>query len=194
MKQFRPCLLGRAFTLMTDHASLQWLSVQKMESLLCHWALAMQEHSFDIVYCKGTENTNVDSLSHNPVSDSQIVAIASSQSITADIQRAQLNDLVIKQIHDTLSNLPNTKPTNSIWTQPLFKRYLQIWHQLPIVDGVVCLPHIATSLGYLNNLLQYHYYQTPYTSQQSISHIIFPHPGIKGLLKGYDDFNKLLIG
>ena len=46
--------------------------------------------------------------------------------------------LVIKQIHDTLSNSPNTKPTNSMWMQPLFKRYLQIWHQLSIVDGVVC--------------------------------------------------------
>ena len=80
---------------MTDHAPLQWLSAQKMEGLLCCWALAMQEHSFDIVYCKGTENTNADSLSHNPVSDSQRVTITSSQSITADIQRAQLNYLVI---------------------------------------------------------------------------------------------------
>ena len=138
MKQFRHYLLGRAFTLMTDHTPLQWLSAQKMEGLLCRWALAMQEQSFDIVYRKGTENTNADSLSRNPVSDSQVVAITSLQSITDDIQRAQLNDLVIKQIYDTLSNLRNTKPTNSMWTQPVFKRYLQIWHQLSIVDGVVC--------------------------------------------------------
>ena len=80
-----------------------------MEGLLCRWALAMQEHSFDIVYRKGTENTNADSLSRNPVSDSQVVGITTSQSITDDIQRAQLNDLVIKQIHDTLP-----KPTNSM--------------------------------------------------------------------------------
>ena len=88
MKQFRHYLLSRAFTLMTDHAPLQWLSAQKMEGLLCRWALAMQEHSFDIVYHKGTENTNADSLSCNPVSDSPVVAITSSQSITDDIQRA----------------------------------------------------------------------------------------------------------
>ena len=88
MKQFRHHLLGRAFTLMTDHAPLQWLSAQKMEGLLCRWALAMQEHSFDIAYRKGTENTNADSLSRNLVSDSQVVAITSSQSITDDIQRA----------------------------------------------------------------------------------------------------------
>ena len=114
MKQFCHYLFGRSFTLMTDHAPLQWLSAQKMEGLLCCWALAMQEHSFNIVHCKGTENTNADSLSRNPVSDLQTVAITSSQSITTDIQTAQLNDLVIKQIHDALSNSPSTKPTNSM--------------------------------------------------------------------------------
>ena len=46
MKQFRHYLLGRTFQLMTDHAPLQWLAVQKMEGLLCRWALAIQEFSF----------------------------------------------------------------------------------------------------------------------------------------------------
>ena len=39
MKQFRHYLLGRSFQLVTDHAPLQWLSAQKMEGLLCRWAL-----------------------------------------------------------------------------------------------------------------------------------------------------------
>ena len=41
MKQFRHYLLGRPFELLTDHSPLQWLSSQKMEGLLCRWALAM---------------------------------------------------------------------------------------------------------------------------------------------------------
>ena len=49
MKQFRHYLLGRPFQLMTDHASLQWLTAQKMEGLLCRWALAMGEYDFDIL-------------------------------------------------------------------------------------------------------------------------------------------------
>ena len=47
MKQFRHYLLGRPFQLMTNHASLQWLSAQKMEGLLCRWALAMEEYNFE---------------------------------------------------------------------------------------------------------------------------------------------------
>ena len=48
---------------MTDHAPLQWLSAQKMEGMLCRWALAMQEFSFDISYRKGSLNGNADALS-----------------------------------------------------------------------------------------------------------------------------------
>ena len=43
--------------------SLQWLSDQKMEGILCRWALAMQEFSFEISYCKGSLNGNADALS-----------------------------------------------------------------------------------------------------------------------------------
>ena len=52
MKQFRHYLLRGTFQLMTDHAPLQWLGEQKMEGLLCRWALAIQEFSFEIVYRK----------------------------------------------------------------------------------------------------------------------------------------------
>ena len=45
-KQFCHYLLGRHFTLYTDHNPLLWLSAQKMEGLLCRWALALQEFNF----------------------------------------------------------------------------------------------------------------------------------------------------
>ena len=108
MKQFRHYLLGHFFTLMTDHAPLQWLSAQKMESLLQRWALAMQEYALDIVYRKGAENTNADSLSRNPVSVPASVAVTSSQPVFTDIQAAQLEDPVVKQLHSGLSS--SSKP------------------------------------------------------------------------------------
>ena len=63
MKQFRHYLLGhyllgRKFQLLTDHAPLQWLSAQKMEGLLCRWALTIQEYDFHIAYRKGSLNGN----------------------------------------------------------------------------------------------------------------------------------------
>ena len=66
LKQFRHYLLRRSFTLVTDHASLQWLSAQKMEGLLCRWALALQEYDFQIMYRKGSQNGTCHSvLIHN---------------------------------------------------------------------------------------------------------------------------------
>ena len=63
MKQFRRYQLGRTFQLMTDHAPLQWLGEQKVEGLLCRWALEIQGFSFEIVYRKGSTNGNADALS-----------------------------------------------------------------------------------------------------------------------------------
>lgn len=63
LKQFRHYLLGKKFKLVTDHAPLQWLSAQKMEGMLCRWALAMQEFTFDISYRNGSLNGNADALS-----------------------------------------------------------------------------------------------------------------------------------
>ena len=50
LKQFLHYLLGKSFWLYTDHAPLQWLAEQKMEGMLFHWAFAMQEYTFKIVY------------------------------------------------------------------------------------------------------------------------------------------------
>ena len=63
MKQLRHYLLGRPFKLVTDHKPLQWRSAQKMEGLLCRWALRMQEFEFTVEYCCGDQNVNADFLS-----------------------------------------------------------------------------------------------------------------------------------
>ena len=60
LKQY---LIERSFNLVTDHAPLQWLSVQKMEGLLCCWSLALQQYNFQIKYHKGIQNGDADALS-----------------------------------------------------------------------------------------------------------------------------------
>ena len=107
MKQFCHYLLGHPFQLMTDHAPLQWLSAQKTEGLLCRWALAMEEYNFEIVYRKGTLNTNADALSRIPTPTP--VAMTSSRKQTTEIQQAQKKDSVLYEISHALS-LSKEKP------------------------------------------------------------------------------------
>lgn len=63
-KHFRPYLYGRRFKIITDHKPLQWLfSIKDPSSKLVRWRLQLEEHEYDIVYKKGKQNTNADTLS-----------------------------------------------------------------------------------------------------------------------------------
>ena len=60
-------LLGRTFTLVTDHAPLVWLSRNKdTNSRVLRWFLALQPFSFQTVHRPGRMQSNVDYLSRTP--------------------------------------------------------------------------------------------------------------------------------
>ena len=99
----------------------------------------MKEYNFEIVYHKGTLNTNADALSRIPTPTP--VAMTSSRKQTTEIQQAQQKDSVLYKISHALSLLKE-KPMDPKWKQPLFKRYMQLWHQFSLVDGVIrCTYH-----------------------------------------------------
>ena len=61
---FRPYLLGREFTLRTDHGSLVWLrNFKEPEGQLARWLEKLQEYNFVITHRKGTSHRNADALS-----------------------------------------------------------------------------------------------------------------------------------
>ena len=63
-KYFRPYLLGRKFTIYTDHRPLVWLfKLRGPNSKLVRWRLKLEECDYDIVYNKGKLNLNADALS-----------------------------------------------------------------------------------------------------------------------------------
>ena len=138
LKQFRHYLLGRPFKLVTDHAPLQWLSAQKMEGMLCRWALAMQEYSFSIEYRKGSLNSNADALSrrvpHTTVSAATQIP---PQETIDELHQAQQNDTTTKILAEALKH-PSKRPSGKNWKSPPLSRYRQLWPQLIVVDGVVC--------------------------------------------------------
>ena len=138
LKQFRQYLLGRKFLLLTDHAPLQWLGSQKMEGMLCRWALSIQEFDFDISYRKGSSNTNADALSrrsqpHPTESTALTVAVESPK----ELAHCQQTDDVTRKLYDALHSSAST-PTGKSWRQPPFHRYKQLWSQLTFVNGVLC--------------------------------------------------------
>ena len=139
LKQFRHYLLGCHFTLQTDHASLQWLTSQKMEGLLCKWSLSLQEFDFNIEYRKGALNTNADTLSrcHEKGTRQQNIAAALINSGDADLQKAQQQDQHIAKIYDHFVSSSN-QPSDKAWKQQPLKRYKQIWPQLLLVKGCIC--------------------------------------------------------
>ena len=137
LKQFRHYLLGRYFTLLTDHAPLQWLAGQKMEGLLARWALATQEYDFTISYRKGTANSNADALSRKQTfTTEQSAATLCVPQQLPGLQQYQANDPIIPQLYNQLqSGLP---PQGHKWHQQPLRRYKQIWSQLLMKDGIAC--------------------------------------------------------
>jgi len=63
-KYFRHYLYGRKFTIVTDHRPLTWIfSVKDPSSRLLRWRLKLEEYQYEVVYKKGSNNTNPDALS-----------------------------------------------------------------------------------------------------------------------------------
>ena len=133
-KQFRHYLLGRSFTVLTDHAPLQWLSAQKMEGRLCRWALALQEYDF----VKGSQNSNADALSRLPsCTVSATTAVVGVWEDRAALRLAQEQDSVLRKVIEALKT-SRSKPSS--WSEQPLRRYAQLWQQLVVtaVDGIAC--------------------------------------------------------
>ena len=147
LKQFRHYLLGRHFRLFTDHAPLQWLSAQKMEGMLCHWALAMQEYSFQIVYRKGSLNANADALSRI---DTQVLPCSVTVSLpeysSAELRMAQQADPAVSKVLQACGQASSPPQGQECGQYPL-RRYVQLWSQLQVVDGVLCRQYVPSPMS-----------------------------------------------
>jgi len=64
-------LYGKKFTVITDHNALKWLkTIKKPNSRLFNWSLKLSQYDFDIKYQSGKNNIEADTLSRNPITDS----------------------------------------------------------------------------------------------------------------------------
>jgi len=61
---FRVYLLGRPFTIQTDHRALRWLDkLKETNARLTRWSLYLQSFKFVVVHRAGRDNANADALS-----------------------------------------------------------------------------------------------------------------------------------
>lgn len=62
IQKFAPYLLGRQFTVESDHAPLQWMARQE-NARVTRWALALQQFDYRVRHRAGAQHTNADTLS-----------------------------------------------------------------------------------------------------------------------------------
>ena len=61
---FKVYLLGRPFTIQTDHRLLEWLDrLKENNPRLCQWSLALQPFDFTVEHRSGVNNLNANALS-----------------------------------------------------------------------------------------------------------------------------------
>ena len=150
LEQFRPYLLGKPFTIRTDHNALTWLQrFKEPERQMARWLQRLQEYQFDILHRPGKKHSNADALSRvlcrqcgflsneadTCINSVDVSDLSLSASSAADLRAAQLADAVIKPILQ--SKEANHRPNISSADSLPYRRLAQVWDQLIVKDGVL---------------------------------------------------------
>ena len=111
MKCFHQYLVGRNFTVQTDHGALVWLqNFRSPEGKMARWLETLQGYHFNIVHRPGWMHNNVDALSRLPCNQcgreshlDKPVAVISTSNCTGsysaqNIRDFQLNDPCIGEL------------------------------------------------------------------------------------------------
>ena len=148
LNHFRHYLIGRPFTIQTDHGALTWLQNFKLpECQLARWLEKLQDYQFTIIHRPGRKHSNADTLSRIPCQQcgkSETITIASITSTnlsdghsSEDIRRMQLNDNIVGSLLQAKET--NQKPlADHAKCQGLeYRRLYQQWNQLVAQEGVL---------------------------------------------------------
>ena len=137
-KHFRHCLLGRQFTLRTDHGSLTWLrNFKEPEGQMARWLEQLQEFNFNIVHRQGKRHANADALSRRPCHQCgrpshglEIPVAATSLSGGEDISMLQKEDDTLKPVIQAIQGGERSSAANIKKFSRETRRLFQLWDQL----------------------------------------------------------------
>ena len=154
---FRQYLLGRRFSLRTDHGSLTWLSnFKEPEGQLARWLERLQEYDFSITHRPGKKHQNADSLSRHPCTQcgrethhtdlpSDVIAMGQQVSphpllrerSSADLRQQQLGDGPIRLLLQAVEQDQKPTPEDARGQGPDAQRLAQLWSRLVVEHGVL---------------------------------------------------------
>ena len=160
IQHFRPYLLGRRFTLRTDHGSLTWLSqFKEPEGQLARWLERLQEYDFEICHRPGKKHQNADVLSRIPCSqcgrilqdditpdDKHEKSIGALQEMETSVLREKSKtEIRLAQLQDDCVGFvlkakeKNHKPgADDVKGKSMaVRRLIQLWDRLEVHDGVL---------------------------------------------------------
>lgn len=152
---FRPYLIGRRFTLRTDHGSLTWLrNFREPEGQLARWLEKLQELDFDILHRRGRKHTNADALSrlpcnqcgresHHPAEDPNsplptvLAATMLAGRSSAELRQLQVDDPTIGPVIYAIeaNQKPGTDQRKQYSSQT--RKLFSLWNQLVLQDSVL---------------------------------------------------------
>ena len=149
---FREYLLGRHFTLRTDHHSLSWMrNFKEPVGQLARWLEQLEEYTFTTIHRPGKRHGNADALSRlpcrqcgqqEPSPEPHASVVVSRVSLPCrysqnDLRRAQLEDPVIGPILSARED--DRKPSNADakGKSSHYRRLLQLWDQLIVQDWLL---------------------------------------------------------
>jgi hypothetical protein len=114
VRNWRPYLWGRSFTVRTDHRSLKFILDQRLTTIPQHtWVTKLFGYDLDVVYHPGKQNTAADALSRRD-EDLSVFALSAASFDIFDTLRAELAaDTRAQELRLQIAN--NTAPVG--WTE-----------------------------------------------------------------------------
>lgn len=163
VKHFQPYLLGRRFTLRTDHASLKWLmNFREPEGQVARWIQRLQEYDFEIIHRPGTRHVNADALSRRPCTTSNCRYCSRLEEqntlrvrlvgIIDNFSEAQRSDPVLGVIYEWLARKERPKRDDISGMAPALKAYWNMWSTLFLCSGKLCR-HVSQNVDDRHQLL-----------------------------------------
>ena len=143
-QHFRVYLLGRKFTISTDHSALSWLHSMEPKGRIARWLMDLQEFDFEVKHRAGRVHNNADALSRlrptpeliRKLQQDAINTCSVTLNPSINIRDAQQQDASIAKLCDLkLRNQP--KPSVSKSQDVYFCKMLRHYDKLFIRDGIL---------------------------------------------------------